>query len=57
MQKQQLTNEQILAIKCALADLEGSHQACAHENNTHDWDGQEKTILDLRTAFAEILTD
>lgn len=47
-----LTPEQILAIKCAYADLKGAleaHEAC--DRLAHDWDAHELSIEDLRDQF------
>lgn len=47
-----MTPEQILAIRCAYADLKGSMEA--KENNdihSHDWKAHDLTIQELEEAF------
>ncbi len=53
-----LTPEQIQAIKCAHADLIGAKQN--YENGTysqHDWKAHQLSILDLEYNFPDILTE
>jgi hypothetical protein len=47
-----MTEQQLLAVRCALADLCGALQA--HEGRDtwlHDWDAHLQTIEELATAF------
>jgi hypothetical protein len=53
-----MTPEQILAIRCAYADLVGALQH--HENDStinHDWDAHEQSIEDLLSTFPELNLD
>jgi hypothetical protein len=44
--------EQIIAIKCAYADLVGALQAYNQgEVTVHDWEAHYQTIRDLEVAF------
>jgi hypothetical protein len=50
-----MTPEQILAVKCAYADLLGAQQA--HEqgdHQAHDWRAHRQTLSELVTAFPDI---
>lgn len=47
-----MTEEQIMAIKCAYADLVGALQARNQcDINVHDWDSHRETIIDLEARF------
>ncbi len=47
--------EQILAVKCAYADLVGAYQCTADDDSidvsSHDWESHLQTIQDLEKAF------
>lgn len=47
-----MTEEQLTAIRCALADLCGSLQSF-HQNDiySHDWEAHRQTIIELAEAF------
>lgn len=50
-----MTPEQILAIKCAYADLVGSKQSFDQSDvHAHDWDAQQQSIDDLEAAFPDL---
>jgi hypothetical protein len=50
-----MTPEQILAIKCAYADLAGSKQAYEQgDSSNHSWGDHEQTITDLEAAFPNL---
>lgn len=47
-----MTPEQILAIKCAHADLQGSMEAKQNNDlHSHDWKAHALTIQELEEAF------
>lgn len=47
-----MTDKQILAIKCAVADLMGALEAHEYgDSNLHDWKGHRQTIENLMEAF------
>jgi hypothetical protein len=47
-----MTNEQIIAIKCAYADLVGILQCFNQwETSAHDWEGHLESIRDLEKHF------
>lgn len=47
-----MTEQQILAIKCAYADLVGALQARNQgDPNAHDWEEHLTTIIDLENLF------
>lgn len=47
-----MNEQQIMAIKCALADLQGALQAFQQMDiHAHDWDAHELSIDDLLSAF------
>lgn len=47
-----MNEQQITAIKCALADLQGAIQAFwQRDMNAHDWDAHAMSIDDLLNAF------
>lgn len=47
-----MNDQQILAVKCALADLLGAQQAYEQADmHAHDWDAHQQSIEDLRAAF------
>lgn len=47
-----LSESQILAIKCAYADLVGALQARDQMDiEVHDWKGHYQTIIDLENTF------
>lgn len=51
-----LTESQIMAIRCAHADLVGALQAYnSLDCEVHDWKAHATSIEELETAFAEIL--
>jgi len=51
-----LTKSQVLAIRCAHADLLGALQAQEQlDYNTHDWDAHRLSINELEEAFSDIL--
>jgi hypothetical protein len=53
-----LSEGEIIAIKCAHADLKGSleaHEAC--DRHMHDWKAHQQSIKDLEAAFPDILND
>lgn len=50
-----LTEEQINALKFALADLEGSLD-CMEEPDNHDWEAHQYTIVALKRAFPFLVT-
>ena len=53
--KTQLTQEQILAIRCAHTDLIGAKQAVdSGYIYSHDWEVHEESIIDLENAFKEL---
>jgi hypothetical protein len=50
-----MTNEQIIAIKCAYADLVGVLQCHnQYETTVHDWESHLESIRDLEKQFAFI---
>jgi hypothetical protein len=50
-----MTNEQIIAVKCAYADLVGILQCFnQHETSVHDWESHLESIQDLEKQFAFI---
>jgi hypothetical protein len=50
-----MTQEQILAIKCAHADLLGAEQAHSQADiGYHDWKNHHQSIEDLEAAFPEL---
>lgn len=50
-----LTDEQWSAIRCALADLQGSKEAVeSYDPFLHDWDAHAETITELLEAFPEL---
>jgi hypothetical protein len=53
-----MTPEQMLAIKCAYADLLGALQNYEQGSYAdHDWDAHKLTINDMEIAFSDILSD
>jgi septation ring formation regulator EzrA len=51
-----MNQEQMFAIKCAYADLQGSleaHEADAYET-THDWESHAASIAGLEQTFPEL---
>lgn len=53
-----LNKKQILAIKCAFADLLGAYQVAVQQDySTHDWRAHFKTMEELKDAFPDILKD
>jgi hypothetical protein len=53
-----LTKEQVLAIRCAFADLSGAYQVAVQQDySCHDWRCHYQTMKDLKEAFPDILTD
>ena len=47
-----MTEQQITAIKCALADLQGSLQAFQQSDMyAHDWEAHQQSIDDLLNEF------
>ena len=52
MADNELTEDQIKAIKCAFMDLRGScHAFETMDLNGHDWKGHKETILELMDEF------
>jgi len=52
-----MTQEQILAIRCAHADLVGARQAKEQGDiHVHDWDAHNISIVDLEVHF-DFLTE
>ena len=50
-----MNQEQMFAIKCAYADLQGSLEAHGGDPySTHDWDAHLITIQGLETTFPEL---
>jgi hypothetical protein len=50
-----MTNEQVIAIKCAFADLCGALQAFQQNDiHTHDWEAHLESIEDLVKQFPNI---
>lgn len=48
--------EQLIAIKCAYADLVGALQSYnQHETTVHNWEAHLQTIRDLETAFPTVI--
>lgn len=48
--------EQIIAIKCAYADLVGALQAHNQQEITvHDWEAHYQTIRDLEDVFSDLI--
>ena len=53
-----MTPEQIIAIRCAHADLVGSLEAVLGGTiPEYDWAAHKDSITDLKEAFPEILND
>jgi hypothetical protein len=51
-----MTDKQILAVRCAYADLVGALQAReALDMNSHDWKAHKQSIDDLEQAFPELV--
>ena len=49
-----LTSKQLVAIRCAIADLIGAAQARQQQDiEVHDWDSHKQTIEDLITIFGQ----
>ena len=47
-----MTDDQLKAIRCALADLTGAWQAMNQgDYSIHDWESHEATIFELAAAF------
>ena len=46
-----MTPEQMLALRCAYADLQGSAQARLIQGGTHDWKAHNQSIADLEREF------
>ena len=52
-----MTAEQLMALKCAYADLVGALQAYEQQEITvHDWKAHYQTICDLENAFPNEIT-
>ena len=50
-----MTEAQISAIRCALADLSGALQAHQQgDTNAHDWEAHQLSIDELVDAFPEL---
>jgi hypothetical protein len=50
-----MTSEQILAVRCAYADLLGAEQAHDQaDTGAHDWKSHHQSIADLEAAFPEL---
>jgi hypothetical protein len=50
-----MNQEQMFAIKCAYADLQGSLEAHSGDPySTHCWEGHRMTIHNLETTFPEL---
>lgn len=50
-----MTNEQVMAVRCAFADLVGAYEA--YENmdmHRHDWKAHLLTIQEMEVAFPEL---
>lgn len=53
-----MTEEQIIAIKCAYLDLKGSLEGYEQGSySDHDWKAHRLTIEEMEAAFSDILTD
>ena len=54
-----MTEQQITAIRCAMADLIGSYQAVKQEADPwcHDWDSHIQTIQEMAEAFPDLETE
>lgn len=51
-----MNEEQIVAVKCAYADLVGVLQCYnQHETTVHDWEAHYQTIRDLEDVFSDII--
>jgi len=51
-----MNSEQLIAIKCAYADLVGALQSYnQYESTVHDWEAHLQTIRDLETAFPNVI--
>jgi len=46
-----MTDDQLFAAKCAVADLKGSMEDHFDGTNYHNWDAHERTINDMIKAF------
>jgi len=46
-----MTDEQLFAAKCAVADLKGSLEDHIAGENYHDWYAHEQTIQEMIKAF------
>ncbi len=47
-----MTEKQLSAVRCALADLCGSLQACNQQDiYAHDWQAHQQSIEELAKAF------
>ena len=47
-----MTKDQIMAIKCAFADLQGAYQAYEQGNmHAHDWEAHHLTIKEMAKQF------
>ena len=52
-----MNKKQIMAVRCAYADLVGAMQAYEQgDMHTHDWDAHAQSIDDMEQAF-DFLTD
>jgi len=54
----ELTNKQVVTIRCAYADLVGAYQAMAQQDYAvHDWRVHRQSIEDLEETFSEIINE